>query len=123
MKLFKYNADTIYQIFPQNYIRKFEFQKFYKIVPFHDLIFARKNVTFKKPSFLRKPDPPKQVTSIPKSTSVGVNAFLEASARWRGGQSVEKRKKTGSCNRETRYTVDSRPDIDLLHCEVKERSH
>lgn len=34
MKLFEYNADTIYQIFPQNYNRKFEFQKFYKIVPF-----------------------------------------------------------------------------------------
>lgn len=122
MKLF--NADTIYQIFPQNY-SKVRIPKILQNYPFpFDLIFARKNVTFKKPSFLRKPDPPKQqVTSIPKSTSVGVNAFLEASARWRGGQSVEKRKKTGSCNRETRYTVDSRPDIDLLHCEVKERSH
>lgn len=79
MKLF--NADTIYQIFPQNY-SKVRIPKILQNCPFpFDLIFARKNVTFKKPSFLRKPDPPKQVTSIPKSTSVGVNAFLEASAR------------------------------------------
>lgn len=50
MKLF--NADTIYQIFPQNY-SKVRIPKILQNCPFpFDLIpFARKNVTFKKRRF------------------------------------------------------------------------
>lgn len=52
MKLFKYNADTIYQNLPSKLYSKVRIPKILQNYPFpFDLIFARKNVTFKKPSF------------------------------------------------------------------------
>lgn len=66
-----------------------------------------------------------QASAIPSASNpVGVNwaRFTRQVLADEVDRTVKK-KDAGSCNRETRYTVDSWPDIDLLHCEAKERSH